>query len=584
MYQIKRDRLYFLSLILPAVLIVGVLIVCPVANRGYFGFTDASPLRRRAPDFVVLESCTYLPSDNVFHASALNAGCIVPISSALAVVMGFMMALLLHFGIKRGATVLRAPVCQIWVVPWICITLLRDWMFDTVHVPVNSLTTLTGIAEANPDLLFDATGAQWVIPAGFTWRVRHVPRGHRAGGAAIHLEGDSGGVLARRRGVLQPPAPRRRPDGAQCAAGCAASGFGALPSGNDHAAGADPGRARQCDHGPQPVLEQTGPREPGLRARLHRQDAVDGVSDVRGLAAAEIRVPQGIRQMADRPGAPANQPRTVIEQPATCTLAATPFGLPLLPIYWLAGTSFKPPEDIFAVPPQFRLERHAFDNRPAQSDPRLVRLFPNTVQASTASALLSTLAGAFCAYADSRFESRDKNALLPFFLAAMAFSVPLSMIAMYDTLPRLGPLDAHWALILGAIATGLPPSVRLMTDFIDRVPTDREEAALLGGARPFRAPFEVVLPMARPGPAASGILVFVTAWNDHGADLRLVPGTAHPARRGHADVLGRIRRRLVRVLGAARPCPVRADAGSHAERHGCGRIEATGRLRPGRRR
>jgi multiple sugar transport system permease protein len=170
MYKIKRDWPLFLALFAPAFLIVAVLIIYPVANGVYMSFTDASPLNRRAPEFVGLENYEFLLTDNVFYASVFNTSFIVFISSALAVMMGFMMALLLHFGIKRGATTLRAVVFQIWVVPWICITLLWSWLFNTDYGLVNSLMTLSGITQSNPDLLFDTTGAKWVVIAGFTWR------------------------------------------------------------------------------------------------------------------------------------------------------------------------------------------------------------------------------------------------------------------------------------------------------------------------------------------------------------------------------------------------------------------------------
>jgi len=61
---------------------------------------------------------------------------------------------------------------------------------------------------------------------------------------------------------------------------------------------------------------------------------------------------------------------------------------------------------------------------------------------------------------------------------------------------------------------GLPLSVWLMTNFIDQIPIDMEEAALLDGASPFSVVMHIVLPMVRPGLAASGIFVFVTSWNE----------------------------------------------------------------------
>jgi len=138
----------------------------------------------------------------------------------------------------------------------------------------------------------------------------------------------------------------------------------------------------------------------------------------------------------------------------------------------------------------------------------------NTLIVSCAAAILSTFAGSLCAYAISRYYFAFKNTLLLFFLASMAFPIPLLMITMYSTFLQLGILDSYLALILGNTALGLPLSVWLMTNFIDQIPIDMEEAALLDGAPPFSVLIHIVLPMVRPGSAASAIFVFVTSWNE----------------------------------------------------------------------
>ncbi len=199
---------------------------------------------------------------------------------------------------------------------------------------------------------------------------------------------------------------------------------------------------------------------------------------------------------------------------AAYTLAISAFAFLLLPIYWLVVTSFKPIEALFVVPPEMWPHEFTFKNYVNQFDTRLIQLFQNSLIVSGAAAILSTFAGSLCAYAISRFYFRFKSALLLFFLASMAFPVPMLMITMYSTFNQLGILDTYWALILGNTAMGLPLSVWLMTNFIDQIPTDMEEAALLDGASPFAVLMHIVLPMVRPGLAASGIFVFVTSWNE----------------------------------------------------------------------
>jgi multiple sugar transport system permease protein len=199
---------------------------------------------------------------------------------------------------------------------------------------------------------------------------------------------------------------------------------------------------------------------------------------------------------------------------AAYTIAIAAFAFLLLPVYWLVVTSFKPIEDVFVVPPEMWPHNFTFKNYVNQFDLRLIQMFQNSLIVSGAAAILSTFAGSLCAYAISRFYFRFKSILLLFFLASMAFPVPMLMITMYSTFHQLGLLDTYWALILGNTAMGLPLSVWLMTNFIDQIPIDMEEAALLDGASPFSVLMHIVLPMVRPGLAASGIFVFVTSWNE----------------------------------------------------------------------
>ena len=199
---------------------------------------------------------------------------------------------------------------------------------------------------------------------------------------------------------------------------------------------------------------------------------------------------------------------------ATYVFAISLFALLLLPIYWLVVTSFKPIESLFVVPPQLWPHDFTIKNYVKQFDSRLIVMFKNSLIVSSASAVLSTCAGSLCAYAISRFHFPFKNSLMLFFLASMAFPVPLLMITMYSTFNQMGLLDTYWALILGNTAMGLPLSVWLMKNFIDQIPVDMEEAAMLDGASPFSVLIEIVLPMVRPGLAASGIFVFVSTWNE----------------------------------------------------------------------
>jgi multiple sugar transport system permease protein len=80
---------------------------------------------------------------------------------------------------------------------------------------------------------------------------------------------------------------------------------------------------------------------------------------------------------------------------------------------------------------------------------------------------------------------------------------------------HLGLLDTRTALIITYVAVNIPIVVWLMRDFFFSIPLELEEAALVDGATRYRIFWSVVLPLARPGLAATFILVLIMAWNEY---------------------------------------------------------------------
>ncbi len=186
----------------------------------------------------------------------------------------------------------------------------------------------------------------------------------------------------------------------------------------------------------------------------------------------------------------------------------------LLPILWMVSTSLKPLEDVFRYPPVWIPERPTLDGYRAQLGGPLAGYFWNSVLVGLGSALLATGAGAAAGYALARFRFRGATAILLFFLASLAFPIPLLMISMYLLFARLALLDTYAALILGHTVITLPVAVWLMKGFFEQLPREVEEAAWVDGASPLYTLLRIVLPMARPALAASAIFVFVTSWNE----------------------------------------------------------------------
>jgi multiple sugar transport system permease protein len=91
----------------------------------------------------------------------------------------------------------------------------------------------------------------------------------------------------------------------------------------------------------------------------------------------------------------------------------------------------------------------------------------------------------------------------------------VAAIPIYVMFQKLHLLDTHVALIATYTTVNLPIVVWLMYDFFVAVPKDLEESAQLDGASRFRIFIGIVLPLAKPGLIATGLLVLILAWNEY---------------------------------------------------------------------
>lgn len=186
----------------------------------------------------------------------------------------------------------------------------------------------------------------------------------------------------------------------------------------------------------------------------------------------------------------------------------------LLPIVWTISTSFKPLDQVFDYPPRFIPLQTTLEGYVNVFNPMLSRFFANSMIVGTVSAVISTLVGAMTAYAMARFRFAGNDYIMLFFMATLAFPIPMIMVSTYIMFVQFGLLNTYLAMILGHTVITLPVTVWLLRSFFDQLPSEVEEAAIIDGAGPWYTLFRIVIPMAKPAMASSAIYVFVTSWNE----------------------------------------------------------------------
>ncbi|RUY67450.1 carbohydrate ABC transporter permease [Mesorhizobium sp. M7A.F.Ca.CA.001.05.1.1] len=241
----------------------------------------------------------------------------------------------------------------------------------------------------------------------------------------------------------------------------------------------------------------------------------------------------------------------------------------LAPIYWIVATSFKPRNLATTIPPTVMFEPtispfvKLFTKRSQLRSPpsaeeyaaapwwervvfdggeKIVRdgkgqvqwsgypsRFLNSLIIAITSTVLAVGMGTFTAYGFSRFKVKGEADLLVFILSTRMLPAVVVAIPMFLMYRAVGLNDTHLGLIILYTAFNLSFSVWLMKGFMDEIPKEYEEAALVDGYTRMEAFFKIVLPEAATGIAATAVFCFITAWNEYAFALIMTNRRAQTA-------------------------------------------------------
>ena len=240
----------------------------------------------------------------------------------------------------------------------------------------------------------------------------------------------------------------------------------------------------------------------------------------------------------------------------------------LAPIYWIASTAFKPRDVATSVPPTVFFEpeltpfaklftrRVQLREPPApevyeaapwwekaiyddgervlrvQGEPQLSQYpsrFLNSLIVAIVSTVLAVGMGTLTAYGFSRFKVAGENDWLFFILSTRMLPPVVVAIPMFLMYRAVGMTDTHVGLIILYTAFNLSFSVWLMKGFMDEIPKEYEEAALVDGYTRMQAFWKIVLPEAVTGIAATAVFCFIIAWNEYAFALMMTNRRAQTA-------------------------------------------------------
>ncbi len=188
----------------------------------------------------------------------------------------------------------------------------------------------------------------------------------------------------------------------------------------------------------------------------------------------------------------------------------------LFPMYWIIISSLKTNLETHSVPVTFvpavwslDAYREVFERR------NFDRYLGNAMFVALVTTAWGVVVAAWSGYGFARYDFRFKPAIMAFVLIAQSFPRILLVIPYFKMANTFGLRDTYWALILAYSTFIQPLCLWIMKEYFEQIPRELDEAALVDGASPFRAFWDVVLPLARPALGATAIIGFLTAWNEY---------------------------------------------------------------------
>ncbi len=185
----------------------------------------------------------------------------------------------------------------------------------------------------------------------------------------------------------------------------------------------------------------------------------------------------------------------------------------IIPIIWIFMAAFKSHVDVYQLKLLFKPTFSNFATVFASPYKLGDKLVNSTIVATTTVAIAIPVA-TLASYSFSRFRMRGETTMLVMILATQFVPAVVIVLPFFVMFRDVGLLDTRTGLVLVNLAIVMPFAIWMIKGFIDGIPIDTEEAAMVDGSTRLQVIRNIVLPMAAPGLITSGIFCFIIAWNE----------------------------------------------------------------------
>ncbi|ANQ53047.1 sugar ABC transporter permease [Thermosipho affectus] len=187
----------------------------------------------------------------------------------------------------------------------------------------------------------------------------------------------------------------------------------------------------------------------------------------------------------------------------------------VFPFYWAIVSSLKPDKDLFELNPSLFPRQITFENyiKVFSERPFHINIW-NSIVVSGITTLFSLAIGSLAAYAIARLKFKGKIVVMSLILAVSMFPQVSILGSLFVILRKFKLINTYSGLIFPYVSMTLPLTTWILQNFFRELPKEVEESAAIDGCSRFRTLWSIVLPMSAPGLVATGLLTFISAWNE----------------------------------------------------------------------
>jgi multiple sugar transport system permease protein len=187
----------------------------------------------------------------------------------------------------------------------------------------------------------------------------------------------------------------------------------------------------------------------------------------------------------------------------------------VFPTWWMATSSLKPVNEIFAFPPSIfptspslDAYRRVFELQPFE------RQYLNSLYIALLVTIGTLAFSSLAGYAFARIKFRGSGVVFMIVLAGLLVPNEVTIVPLFRMFDSFGLIDTHWPLILVPML-GAPSVLAtfIMRQFFITLPQELEEAGRVDGLGRFGLFWQIALPLAKPAIGAVAIFTFLHSWN-----------------------------------------------------------------------